>query len=111
MSCLTFDRGERKQPARHGSRLKLGNPPRCPLALIEQNVTALRRQSFEERKRKKMRFQLRSPLSLTAAAATAASLPSRMRGGEGRGGTPPGRKYLASVAEYWADHVNRLVYL
>lgn len=35
-SRLTFDRGEKTRPARHGSRLESGEPRACPRTLIEQ---------------------------------------------------------------------------
>lgn len=84
VSCLTFDRGE-KTAARHGSRLKLGNPLQCPLALIEQNVTGLRSPTTEEelwtRKKKTHCFANCAHLSPSQQQQqlSAASLPSRMR--------------------------------
>lgn len=86
---LTFDRGERKTAARLSSAVKLGNPLRCPLALIEQNVTGLRSPTTEEELwresrggwvrvggEKKCFSNCAHLFSLTAAAAAAASLPS-----------------------------------
>lgn len=85
MPYLWQRREETTRTAGHDG--KLGNPLRCPLALIEQNVTALRRQrrSFDGRKRNAFPTALTSLPYSSCCSSSNSSIPPDSDGGVGGG--------------------------